>query len=136
MSSLPSGLPVVLLTRATGHAALMAARFTLWDQALSKTTSQQSKDYLMPKRIAAIALTILAAAGCSPRTADNAADAGNPYPIPPEVVAIAGPNQDLTTATLVAEDDCYWYSHAGPVETTLVPLRAANGNQICNARPS
>ncbi|WP_374634122.1 hypothetical protein [Paracoccus sp. (in: a-proteobacteria)] len=90
----------------------------------------------MQTRTPAIALTLLLAAGCTARTVETAAEEGNPYPIPPQVVAIAGPNQDLTTATLVAEDDCYWYYHAGQVERTLVPLRAANGNQICNARPS
>ncbi|MDB6182581.1 hypothetical protein [Paracoccus fistulariae] len=90
----------------------------------------------MQKRTAAIALTLLIAAGCTAPTTQKAADAESPYPIPNEVVAIAGPNQDLTTARLDPSDDCYWYYHAGPVETTLVPLRAANGNQICNARPS
>lgn len=90
----------------------------------------------MQKRTAAIAMSLLVAAGCTAQTGDKAAEASSPYPIPDQVVAIAGPGQDLTTATLVAADDCYWYYHAGPVETTLVPLRAANGNQICNARPS
>ncbi|AUH65309.1 hypothetical protein [Paracoccus zhejiangensis] len=90
----------------------------------------------MQKRTAAITMTLLLAAGCTARTAETAVENASPYPIPPEVVAIAGPNQDLTTATLVAADNCYWYSHAGQVETTLVPLRAANGNQICKALPS
>lgn len=51
-------------------------------------------------------------------------------------MAIAGPGQNLMTARLDPADQCYWYDHAGPVETTLVPLRAANGNHICNARPT
>ncbi len=90
----------------------------------------------MKKATAAIAMALLTAAGCTTRTAETVVETSSPYPIPNEVVAIAGPNQDLTTATLVAEDDCYWYYHAGPVETPLVPLRAANGTQICNVRPS
>ena len=88
----------------------------------------------MLKRTAAIVMTVLVAAGCTARTAETGGDENSPYPIPNEVVAIAGPNQDLTTARLDPADDCYWYYHAGPVETTLVPLRAANGNQICNAK--
>ena len=90
----------------------------------------------MQIRTAAIALTLLVLAGCAAQRPDIAAEEASPYPIPNEVVAIAGPGQDLTTARLDPTDGCYWYSHAGPVETTLVPLRAANGNQICNARPS
>ena len=89
----------------------------------------------MQIRTAAIALTLLVLAGCAAQRPDIAAEEASPYPIPNEVVAIAGPNQDLTTARLDPADDCYWYYHAGPVETTLVPLRAANRNQICNAKP-
>ncbi|WP_076445118.1 hypothetical protein [Roseivivax lentus] len=54
-------------------------------------------------------------------------------PLPEAVVAIAAPYQDLTTARLRSEDGCYWYSHAGPVETTLIPLRTAAGNPICSS---
>ncbi|MFD1881288.1 hypothetical protein [Paracoccus pacificus] len=89
----------------------------------------------MQKRTVAIAMSLLAAAGCT--TAGNtAAEKASPYPIPEQVVAIAGPNQDLTTARLDPADNCYWYYYAGPVETTLVPLRAANGNQICKVSPT
>ena len=42
--------------------------------------------------------------------------------------------QDLSTARFMLEDGCYWYEHSGPVETTLLPLRTANGNPICVAR--
>jgi hypothetical protein len=47
---------------------------------------------------------------------------------------MAAPDQDVATARLVPEDGCYWYEHSGPVETTLLPLRTANGNPICVAR--
>ncbi|WP_265502506.1 MULTISPECIES: hypothetical protein [Paracoccus] len=90
----------------------------------------------MKKRTAVIALTLFVLAGCTAQTTGTAVEEASPYPIPNEVVAIAGPNQDLTTARLDPADDCYWYYHVGPVETTLVPLRAANGNHICNARTS
>ncbi|GEM_PF-657299 len=59
---------------------------------------------------------------------DDRYEVGN---IPENVAAIAAPGQDLSTARLLSEDDCYWYKHAGPVETTLVPLRATGGRPIC-----
>jgi hypothetical protein len=51
--------------------------------------------------------------------------------LPDVVVAIAAPNQDLQTARLRPEDGCYWYLHAGPVETTLIPLRTVEDRPIC-----
>lgn len=53
--------------------------------------------------------------------------------LPEAVAAMAAPNQDLLTARVIPEDNCYWYLHAGPVETTLVPLRSPRGNPICAA---
>ncbi|NHF74425.1 hypothetical protein [Paracoccus xiamenensis] len=87
----------------------------------------------MQKRTAAIAVTLFVLAGCAAQTPDVAVEEASPYAIPPEVIALAGPNQDLFSAEFDATDGCYWYYHAGQVETTRVPLRAANGNQICNA---
>ncbi len=55
-------------------------------------------------------------------------------PLPEEVAAMAGPNQDLASARLLPEDNCYWYAHKGQVETTLLPLRTPAGNPICMAR--
>ena len=52
-------------------------------------------------------------------------------PVLTQVTALAAPNQDLATARLLPEDNCYWYEHRGPVETTLLPLRTASGNPIC-----
>ncbi|MBO9467201.1 hypothetical protein J7443_18305 [Tropicibacter sp. R15_0] len=56
------------------------------------------------------------------------------YPLSEEVAALAAPSQDLSTARLREEDNCYWYLHAGPVETTLLPLRTNGGNPICVER--
>ena len=61
-------------------------------------------------------------------TSDSATIVGN---VPEAVMQLAGPNQDITTARLLREDNCYWYEHVGPVETTLLPLRTAGGNTIC-----
>lgn len=80
---------------------------------------------------AALALFL---AGCTatgiggPRAAD-----ARFAPLPEQVVALAAPWQDLASARLRPEDGCYWYEHAGPVETTLLPLRTAEGRPICQA---
>jgi len=55
--------------------------------------------------------------------------------LPPEVIALAAPNQNLDAVILNPADKCYWYRHQGPVETTMVPLRAVGGGLIC-IRPS
>ena len=52
-------------------------------------------------------------------------------PLPESIIEIAAPDQDLATAFLRPEDNCYWYQHIGPVETTLLPLRTISGNPIC-----
>ncbi|WP_299566582.1 hypothetical protein [uncultured Sulfitobacter sp.] len=61
----------------------------------------------------------------------GASDTTGARQVPEAVVAMAGPNQDLLTARLMPENGCYWYLHNGPVETTLLPLRTAAGNPIC-----
>ncbi|WP_298854777.1 hypothetical protein [uncultured Ruegeria sp.] len=82
------------------------------------------------KKILAVVAALSIAAGCSAQF-DAANKIGN---LPETVVALAAPGQDLTTARLVPQDNCYWYDYSGPVETTLVPLRATSGGQICAAR--
>ncbi|MGX0978099.1 hypothetical protein ACSSVY_003839 [Roseovarius sp. MBR-51] len=89
----------------------------------------------MLQKYAVIMVATLALAGCAvPSKEDN-----DPFRIgnvPESVAALAAPDQDLITARLRPEDNCYWYAHSGPVETTLVPLRSAGGNPICVARQS
>lgn len=51
--------------------------------------------------------------------------------VPENVTAIAAPYQDLRAVRLRPEDGCYWYRHTGPVETTMLPLRTAEGRPIC-----
>ncbi|PRY25179.1 hypothetical protein CLV78_102356 [Aliiruegeria haliotis] len=55
--------------------------------------------------------------------------------LPENVVALAAPGQDLSTARQQPEDGCYWYQWNGPVETTWIPLRSRDGRPIC-ARPA
>ncbi|WBU57729.1 hypothetical protein [Paracoccus sediminicola] len=87
----------------------------------------------MAIRYAILAAAALITAGCAARSPEPVEDTPPQNEIPPQVLAIAGPNQDLSTVEFEPSDGCYWYYYAGPVETTRVPLRAANGNQICNA---
>ncbi len=53
--------------------------------------------------------------------------------LPESVMAIAAPYQNLRAVVLQPEDGCYWYEHVGPVETTMLPLRTAEGRPICTA---
>ena len=83
------------------------------------------------KRNIMIGAILALTAGCamqSPGATGTASRIGN---VPEGVVALAAPEQDISTARLVPEDDCYWYEHRGPVESTLLPLRAPNGRPIC-----
>ncbi len=92
--------------------------------------SIQSKHNVM------IGTTLLFTAGCAipPSSGSDAANVIGD--IPDSVVAMAAPDQDISTARLVPDDGCYWYEHSGPVETTLIPLRTPNGSRICTARES
>ena len=55
--------------------------------------------------------------------------------LPDGVLAIAAPYQDLNAVRIDPADGCYVYSHAGPVETTFLPLRTVNGQPICTRQP-
>ena len=54
---------------------------------------------------------------------------------PEEVAALAAPNQNLSAVTVLEADNCYWYRHVGPVETTLLPLLSKRGAHICVQQP-
>ena len=89
----------------------------------------------MQKRQAPIIAAILVLAGCAVPPTDDGAQ-NNVGNVPESVAALAAPGQDLTSARRLPEDGCYWYEHSGPVETTLVPLRAAGGGPICTSLQS
>lgn len=61
-------------------------------------------------------------------------ETADPPELPEAVRTLAAPGQNIATARLRDEDGCYWYDHAGPVETTPIPLRTAEGSQICLQR--
>ncbi|MCR8547588.1 hypothetical protein M4578_07085 [Salipiger sp. P9] len=76
-------------------------------------------------------LTLLGLAACEPVPTSDVTGTRGLVTVPESVSSIAAPYQDLSTARIRTEDGCYWYSHSGPVETTLLPLRTTNGNPIC-----
>jgi hypothetical protein len=56
--------------------------------------------------------------------------------LPDDLRAMAAPYQNLETVRLLPDDNCYWYQHRGPVETTLLPLRTTTGRAICASAPT
>ena len=75
------------------------------------------------------------ATACTPITGANTGpDEGFLAELPEEVIALADPSQNLNAVTLDPVDNCYLYSYAGPVETTLLPLRTREGRPICLQR--
>ena len=82
--------------------------------------------------LALAAAPILAACTPPPEPTDVAATFDN---VPPQVVEMAAPYQNVASARLL-DAGCYWYSHSGPVETTLLPLKTRDGRPICLARQS
>ncbi|GAA6193071.1 hypothetical protein DS909_23155 [Phaeobacter gallaeciensis] len=55
--------------------------------------------------------------------------------LPEGVIEIAAPHQDLKSVQIDPVDGCYVYRHAGPVETTFLPLRSKSGQPICSRAP-
>lgn len=80
---------------------------------------------------AMLPLAFLALAACDD-TVSGVATGPDGYleTVPPEVAALAAPDQNLQTVQL-RSDGCYWYLYEGPVETLMVPLRANTGGKIC-----
>lgn len=76
-----------------------------------------------------MAATALTLAGCA--ELETTGPEGVLPVVPEQVVALAAPYQNLNAVRYGPDDNCYWYLHAGPVETTWLPLRTAGGNPIC-----
>jgi Uncharacterized lipoprotein len=77
---------------------------------------------------------LLALAGCAAPMPETTAD-GFLMDVPESVIALADPSQNLSAVQLNPADGCYWYQHEGPVETTMLPLRATDGRVICAQSP-
>ncbi len=56
--------------------------------------------------------------------------------VPEGVTSIAAGGQNLAALKIDPVDGCYTYQHVGPVEDTMLPLRAKNGRPICTRAPS
>lgn len=78
-----------------------------------------------------ILAVVLFNAGCGNMTARTATTETGSESLPPELIALAAPGQDVASARLLSEDNCYWYEHRGQVETTLLPLTTPEGRPIC-----
>jgi hypothetical protein len=79
--------------------------------------------------------SLLALGACAVPVADTAdPDTGLSAEVMTQLSAMAAPYQDLQSVRLRPEDGCYWYRHVGPVETTMLPLRTADGRPICTQR--
>jgi len=100
-------------------------------------TKDHRSEHAMTRPLAFVAgpLMLMGLAACEPVQTGGGAGMSRPANVPESVASIAAPYQDLTTARIRPDDGCYWYTHIGPVETTELPLRTANGNPICT-RPT
>lgn len=84
------------------------------------------------RRSAVSAISLLVLSACTvPGGGISDERSGFLQELPEGVLAIAAPYQNLGAVVLRPEDGCYWYEHAGPVETTMLPLRSLQGRPIC-----
>ena len=83
----------------------------------------------MRLRTGALGISMLALSACTETGAGT--EPGVIKELPEPIAALAAPNQDLNSVRILPEDGCFWYRHVGPVETTLLPLRTADGRPIC-----
>lgn len=88
----------------------------------------------MTRHVATCAAAALLLAACEAPVDAGREPGAATRAVPDTVRELAAPYQDVSTARVLEEDGCYWYRHVGPVETTLLPLRTAEGRPIC-ARP-
>jgi len=89
------------------------------------------EDTEMNNRSFMVLAAVLITAGCGNMTARTAAPETDIQNLPPTLIALVAPGQDVATARLLQDDNCYWYEHRGQVETTLLPLTTAEGRPIC-----
>lgn len=88
-----------------------------------------------PSKTLILLASLLALGACAvPVTETGDPDTGLSADVMTQLSAMAAPYQDLQSVRLRPEDGCYWYRHVGPVETTLLPLRTADGRPICTQR--
>ncbi|MFC3119690.1 hypothetical protein [Jhaorihella thermophila] len=76
-------------------------------------------------------LMTLAACAASMPNGSEVVEPGILKEVPDSVRMLAAPGQDLSTVKIAPEDGCFYYLWNGPVESTFLPLRTAQGNPIC-----
>lgn len=84
-------------------------------------------------------VAVLVLGACTAEMAETSSvETGFVKELPETVRAVAAPFQNLQSVQLFEEDNCYWYLHNGPVESTFLPLRTTDGRPICvrQAEPS
>lgn len=90
-----------------------------------------SGTFRMNKLIIAMGGAAFALSGCVETTTGSTGAPQFIQEVPEGVLSIAAGGQDLTALRIDPIDGCYTYRHVGPVETTMLPLRAKNGRPIC-----
>jgi hypothetical protein len=90
----------------------------------------------MNYRILLLCISPLAFSACANvAPEETASENGFIGELPEDVLAIAAPFQDLNAVMIDPTDGCFVYRHAGPVETTFLPLRTVSGRPICTRLP-
>jgi len=94
------------------------------------------EDDLMNYRILLLCISLFGLSACASVAPEDDVPL-NPFvdELPEGVLAIAAPFQDLNAVMIDPTDGCYVYRHAGPVETTFLPLRTKGGRPICTRLP-
>lgn len=80
------------------------------------------------------AICVFAVGACT--DAANQASSSNDRPASAELARLAAPGQDLSRIKIDPSNGCYLYRYRGPIETTYLPVRTANGNPICTRAQS
>ncbi len=86
----------------------------------------------MKKFVRLLGCTTLLLAACEEFDGGSSGASSQFIELPEGVLAIAAPYQDLKAVRIDPTSGCYIYRHAGPVETTFLPLRSREGRPICS----
>lgn len=87
----------------------------------------------LPVLFSFLALPFLSA--CVEPRWDDANEDGSLVVVPPKLIELAAPHQDVSVVKLDPETYCFWYLHRGPVEDTFLPLLTRQGRPICALKP-
>lgn len=87
---------------------------------------------MSPARATLALAAALALTACAPTPGEGPGGAAFLEPLPEGLAEAAAPGQNMQRIIIAPEDECYWYEHVGPVETTFLPLRTTAGRPICS----